>query len=81
LLSDLGTGELVVLDARSGKETRRISVGHGAGGILVEPDGSRAFIAVSRDNYVVVIDLKTLAVVGRIPTGHGPDGMAWAVRK
>jgi len=25
-----------------------------------------------------VIDLKTLTVTGRIETGKGPDGMAWA---
>jgi YVTN family beta-propeller protein len=81
LISDLGTGDLIVLDAHSRTETKRISLGHGAAGILITPDGGRVFVAVSRDNYIAVIDLKTLAVVGRIPTGGGPDGMAWAVRK
>lgn len=81
LISDLGTGDLVVFDAHSRHETKRISLGHGAAGILITPDGGRAFVAVSRDNYIAVIDLKTLAVVGRIPTGSGPDGMAWAVNK
>jgi len=80
LISDLGTGDLVVLDAHARKETKRISLGHGAAGILVTPDGSRAFVAVSRDNYVAVLDLGTLSVTGRIATGRGPDGLAWAVR-
>jgi YVTN family beta-propeller protein len=81
LTSDLGTGDLVVLDARTRQETKRINLGHGVAGILITPDGLRAFVAVSRDNYVAVIDLETLSVTGRIATGGGPDGMAWAVRK
>ena len=80
LVSDLGTGDLLVLDARARSETRRISLGHGAAGILITPDGSRAFVAVSRDNDVAVLDLATLSVTGRIATGRGPDGLAWATR-
>jgi YVTN family beta-propeller protein len=78
LISDLGTGDLVVLDARTRAETKRVSLGTGAAGILVAPDGSRAFVAVSRDDYVAVFDLATLSVTGRIVTGRGPDGLAWA---
>jgi len=81
LISDLGTGDLVVLDAAARKEVKRMSLGHGAAGILIRPDGSLAYVAVSRDNYVAVVDLKTLTVTGRIATGKGPDGMAWAARK
>ena len=81
LISDLGTGDLVVLDAAPRKEIKRLSLGHGVAGILIAPDGSHAYVAVSSDNNVAVVDLKTLSVTGRIPTGKGPDGMAWAVRK
>ncbi len=81
LISDLETGDLVVLDAAARKEIKRLSLGHGAAGILIVPDGSHAFIAVSSDNYVAVVDLKTLSVAGRIETGKGPDGMAWAIHK
>jgi YVTN family beta-propeller protein len=81
LVSDLGTGDLVVLDAHARKEMRRINLGQGAAGVLITPDGSRAFVAVSRDNNVAVIDLATLSIAGRIATGRGPDGMAWAVRR
>jgi len=81
LISDLGNGELVVVDATSRQESKRLSLGHGAGGILMAPDGSRAYVAVSRDDYIAVIDLKTWSVIGRIVTGQWPDGMAWAVRK
>jgi YVTN family beta-propeller protein len=81
LISDLGSGDLIVVDAHSRKETKRISLGRGVAGILIPPDGVRAYVAVSRDNYVAVIDLSTLAVTGRIETDKGPDGMAWAVRQ
>jgi YVTN family beta-propeller protein len=81
LISDLASGDLVVLDGAERREIKRLNLGHGVAGILIPPGGSRAYAAVSRDNYVAVVDLGTLAVVGRIETGKGPDGMAWAIRK
>lgn len=81
LISDLGTGDLVVLDAAAPREIKRMSLGHGAAGILLAPNGSRAYVALSPDSYIAIVDLKTLSVTGRIETGKGPDGMAWAVRK
>lgn len=81
LISDLATGDLIILDSDSKKEVKRLHLGHGVAGILIVPDGSRAYVAVSPDNEVAVIDLKTLSVSGRIATGKGPDGLAWAVRK
>jgi YVTN family beta-propeller protein len=80
LISDLGTGDRLVLDARSRRERKRIHLGRGAAGILIPGDGGRAYVAVSPDDAVAVVDLGTLSVVGRIPTGRGPDGMAWATR-
>ena len=49
-------------------------------GILIAPDGAHAYVAVNGDNFVSVVDLKTLAETARIQTGTGPDGMAWASR-
>jgi DNA-binding beta-propeller fold protein YncE len=77
LVSDLGTGDLVVLDASARSQTTRINLGQGAAGILVTPDGTRAFVAVPRDSNVAVVELARLSVTGRIATGRGPDGMAW----
>jgi YVTN family beta-propeller protein len=45
----------------------------------MQPDGSRAFVASTPDNYVSVIDLKTLEVSGKIDVGPEPDGLAWSV--
>ncbi|HEX3986375.1 MAG TPA: YncE family protein [Acidobacteriaceae bacterium] len=79
-ISSLGIGDLFVYDAASHREIRRIPIGHGAAGILMDPIGDRAFVACSPDNYIVVVDLKTLKVVGHLDVGE-PDGLAWAVRR
>jgi YVTN family beta-propeller protein len=60
---------------------KRIPIGHGAAGIVIEPSGARAFVACTPDNYVTVIDLPSLAVAGQIQAGGEPDGMAWAIRR
>lgn len=80
LISRLGDGDLVIYDAASRKEFKRVRIGHGAAGILMDPEGSRAFISCGPDNYVAVLDLKTLEVTGHIDVGGEPDGLAWAVR-
>jgi YVTN family beta-propeller protein len=76
-----GDSSLVVLDASTRKKLKRLSLGGGAAGILVAPDGSRAYVAVSTKDKVVVIDLKTLEVAGEFSAGKQPDGLAWAVSK
>jgi YVTN family beta-propeller protein len=81
LISSLGSGDLVIYDVAARKELKRVKIGHGAAGILIQPDGSRAFIACTPDNYVAVLDLKTLEVTGTIDVGGEPDGLAWAVRQ
>ena len=80
LISRLGDGDLVIYDAASRKEFKRVHIGHGAAGILMDPDGARAFVSCGPDNYVAVLDLKTLEVTGHIDVGGEPDGLAWAVR-
>jgi YVTN family beta-propeller protein len=78
LISSLRGGDLVVYDAASRKEWKRVPIGHGAAGILIEPGGARAFVACTPDNSIAVIDLKTFEVTGHIDVGGEPDGLAWA---
>lgn len=80
LVSLLRGPDLVVLDAATRTVIKRLPLGR-AEGIQMDPHGGRAFVACSDENYVAVIDLKTLDVVGRLKVGGNPDGMAWAVRK
>src|SRR5262249_7722804 len=77
LISDLTAGELLVLERASRKDVKRIKLGSSPAGILVQPDSSRAYVAVTGDDNVAVIDLRTLDLEARIQTGKGPDGMAW----
>jgi YVTN family beta-propeller protein len=84
LVSGLGGGagskgfNLEILDAATRKEIKQLSLGGGSAGILIVPDGSRAFVAVSEKNKVAVVDLKSLEVTGEVQTGKQPDGLAWA---
>ena len=78
---DPADSSLVILDAGTHKEVKRMSLGGGAAGILMAPDGSRAYVAVSGGDKVAVVDLKTFEVVGQISAGKQPDGLAWAVHQ
>ena len=80
LISTLRAGDFFIYDVASRKEIKRINLGKGGAGIEVDPDGSRAFVGCTPENYVAVIDLKKLEDVGHIDVGPGPDGLAWAVQ-
>jgi DNA-binding beta-propeller fold protein YncE len=77
LISDLDAGELVVIGRENLKDLKRIKLGSQPAGILIPPDGARAYVAVTGDSNIAVIDLKTLDLVDRIVTELNPDGMAW----
>ena len=80
LITSLGNGDLVIYDATSRKEFKRVRIGRGAAGILMDSQGNRAFVACSPNNYIAILDLKTLEVTNHIDVGGEPDGLAWAVR-
>ncbi|MGA2301317.1 MAG: YncE family protein [Candidatus Acidiferrum sp.] len=80
-VSTLGGPDLVVIDAATRKDVKRVKIGRGAAGILIQPDGLRAYVACTPDDYVAVIDVKALEMTGKIPVGKQPDGLAWALRK
>jgi YVTN family beta-propeller protein len=77
LISDIATGDLLVVEVSARTLNKRIKLGSSAEGILIVPDGSRAFVAVSGSNKVAIVDLKTLEVTKTFVTGKDPDGMAW----
>ena len=77
LLSDLDAGELVVIDVAQRAVIKRLPLGKQPEGVLIAPDGSRAFVAVNGDNAIAVVDTKTWTVTKRLSPGTGPDGMAW----
>jgi YVTN family beta-propeller protein len=77
LVSDLSGGELAIFDALARIERARLKVGRSPTGILVAPNGDYAYVAVSGEQHVAVIDLAKLSVARTIMTGNEPDGMAW----
>jgi DNA-binding beta-propeller fold protein YncE len=47
-------------------------------GIVVHPDGNRAYVANTNADVISVIDLKDFELVDRLVAGEEPDGMAWS---
>ena len=67
-------------EAVPGSETRLFSTQFGKSptpvGLLIAPDGKRAWVASTNADVVSVLDLVSLTVVGRITAGKEPDGLA-----
>lgn len=80
-VSALRNPDVAIFNTAGRSANKRVRVGRGAAGIQMQPDGARAFVACTPDDYVTVIDLKTLEVTAHIDAGKQPDGMAWAVRR
>ncbi|MCH8034411.1 MAG: YncE family protein [Bacteroidetes bacterium] len=47
-------------------------------GVIVGPDNKFAYVANNGLDHIAVIDLSIWEIVKRIPTGKGPDGMAFS---
>jgi YVTN family beta-propeller protein len=47
-------------------------------GLLIAPDGKRAWVASTNADVVSAIDLTSMTVVGRLTAGKEPDGLAGA---
>lgn len=80
LVSSLRLPDLVIFDVATRQEIKRVKIGRGAAGIEIQPDGARAYVACTPDDYIVVVDLKSMDVIGHIDAGKQPDGLAWAKR-
>lgn len=82
LISGPGSSKanLVILDVTTHKELKTFDLGGFSAGILMVPDGSKAYVAATAKDKVVALDLKKLEIAGEIATGKGPDGLAWAQR-
>jgi YVTN family beta-propeller protein len=81
LIPDPVGGELVIFDAPTRKERKRIKIAGGTVGVAVAADSKRAYVALQETGSVAAIDLEKMEVSGQVETGKGPDGIAWAQRK
>ncbi len=69
-------------EAVPGSEERLFSTRFGKSpvpvGLLIAPDGKRAWVASTNADVVSALDLDSLTVVGRLTAGKEPDGLAGA---
>ena len=81
LMPDLRNEELRFLDRATKRELARITLaGGGPQGITITPDGRYAFLSLSAQGRVAVIDVARREVVGHIPAGATPDGVVYVAR-
>lgn len=75
LISHDGDPFVMVRDGQTAREIKRIEVGPSSANIGFTPDGKTAYVAVTGNNSVAVIDLASLAVSAHVPTGQQPTGL------
>lgn len=78
LLPDPEGNTLVVIDARSHKVVKSIDVGNAPVGVVCDPGGGFAYVALAGEGKVAIVNLKDWSVAGMIEVGSLSDGMGWA---
>lgn len=70
--------QVQVVDIATGKQVGAITDLKGVHGIAIADDLNKAFISCGRDSTVVIIDLTTLKVIGKVVvTGANPDAILY----
>jgi DNA-binding beta-propeller fold protein YncE len=81
LLPDYRGNALRFVDRASKRELSRLSLdGAGPQGITLGAGARHAFLSLSNEGRVAIIDLATRTVVGHIAAGATPDGVAYTTR-
>lgn len=75
LVAQLQETWVLAIDRATLKPAGKIEVGGSQSNISFAPDGKRAFVTVTSNDEVAVIDLVSLDVTGRIATGAQPMGI------
>jgi DNA-binding beta-propeller fold protein YncE len=79
LIPDMNRHQLRVIDRASRTELSRLTFdGGGPQGITLSPDGRYAFVSLSKQARVAVIDVRARAVAGYLPAGETPDGVVYS---
>jgi DNA-binding beta-propeller fold protein YncE len=81
LLPDLRGNELRIVDVESRSEKARVSFPDaGPQSVVFSADGKYVFQTLSLEDRVAVIELESGAVIGYLPAGTRPDGLAHTAR-
>jgi YVTN family beta-propeller protein len=79
LVPDMNRDELRFIDRATRRELGRLALpGAGPQGITLTPDGRHAFLSLSKQGRVAVIDVAARRVVATLAAGETPDGVAFA---
>ena len=70
--SNLGTGDVSIIDLKKFELIKLVKTGKGAEGIDITPDGNQLWVTNRADDTVSVLDLKTLKVIQQIPSKGFP---------
>jgi PQQ-dependent catabolism-associated beta-propeller protein len=70
------TGPLHVIDGRTLQQTQEIAVGRRPRGLALSPDGATLYVAVSNDNRIAMVDVKSRRVRGYVVSGPDPERFA-----
>jgi len=71
-----GSNEVSFVNIATGLAIHRVTVGKSPSRILVDPSGSRAYVANFDASSISIIDVASASLVGAIATGNGPAAMA-----
>ena len=77
-IAHMGAGEVLAFDVRGRRVAARISNMPGVTGVRVVPALQRVFAALSAGHEVALLESRSGRVIGRVPGGRFPDGLAYA---
>ena len=66
------TGDIVLIDTKTGKINKRIMIGDRPEGLAFSKDGKTLFVANHKSNDIAVVDILSGNIMKRIQTGNGP---------
>ena len=76
-VSNVTSREVTVYDNQSRQLIHRIPLPSTGLGLLMSPDGQRAYVSLPRLNKVQVIDTQTRQVIDEFSSGIETDGLVW----
>jgi YVTN family beta-propeller protein len=78
VIPDMRNNEVRFIDRATRRELSRIALpGQGPQGITITPDGRYAFLSLSTQSRVAIIDMNTRTVAGHLDAGATPDGIVY----
>lgn len=77
IIADPKASEILVYDAATKQEIKRIKVAGAPVGFALSPDEKRVFVSLVGAAKAALVDLETGSVVGSVAVGIAPDGIVW----